>query len=254
MAQTAPRTAVITGGAKRIGKGLVQGLAADGWAVAIHYGASSDDAEALADEINHDGGKATIIQCDLASPNAADTIMSAVHKDLGPADLLINSASLFEDDDAQTVSSDSFDAHMAVNLRAPVLLASTFAKQLPDGVDGNIINMIDQRVWRLNPRFLSYTTSKSALWTVTQTLAQSLAPRIRVNGIGPGPTMGNDRQTPEDFAAQAAAVPLERGPDIAEFQRAVRFILETPSLTGQMLALDGGQHLAWETPDATGKE
>lgn len=254
MTSTAPRTAIITGGAKRIGKALVQGLAADGWAVAIHYGSSAKDAEALAETINADGGKATTVQCDLASPNVADTIMATVHKDLGPADLLINSASLFEDDDVQTVSGETFDAHMAVNLRAPVLLASTFAKQLPEGVAGNIINLIDQRVWRLNPRFLSYTTSKSALWTVTQTLAQSLAPRIRVNGIGPGPTMGNDRQTPEDFATQAAAVPLERGPDIAEFQRAVRFILETPSLTGQMLALDGGQHLAWETPDATGKE
>ncbi|MGD1935211.1 MAG: SDR family oxidoreductase [Candidatus Phaeomarinobacter sp.] len=248
------KTALVTGGAKRIGKALVEGLAADGWAIAIHYGSSADAAEALAAAINADGGSAIAVGCDLASPDAADTIISTIHAGLGPATLLINSAALFEDDSATTVTAQSFDAHMAINLRAPVLLSRAFAEQLPDGADGNIINVIDQRVWRLNPRFLSYTMAKAGLWTVTQTLAQALAPRIRVNGIGPGPTLGNERQDPADFDQQARSVLMQRGPDIAEFQRTVRFILETPSLTGQMLALDGGQHLAWETPDATGKE
>jgi len=248
------KTAIVSGGARRIGKALVEGLASDGWAVAIHHGTSAEAAQALAAHITSSGGTATTVACDLTQADAADTIMAAVGTDLGPVNLLINCAALFEDDDATSVTAESFDAHMAINLRTPVLLARAFARQLPDGTDGNIINVIDQRVWRLNPRFLSYTLSKSGLWTATQTLAQALAPRIRVNGIGPGPTLANERQTPEDFTTQEKAVPLGRGPDIAEFHRAVRFILETPSMTGQMLALDGGQHLAWETPDATVKE
>lgn len=249
-----PKAALVTGGAKRIGRGLVEGLAADGWAVAIHYGSSAQQADALAADINARGGTATIVQADLQSPDAATTIMADATSTLGPLGLVINSASLFQEDDARTVTAKSFDAHLAVNLRTPVLLARAFAEQLPADTTGNIINIIDQRVWRLNPRFLSYTTAKAGLWTVTQTLAQAFAPNIRVNGIGPGPTMGNDRQNPADFEAQARAVPMQTGPRIAEFQNAVRFILETPSLTGQMLALDGGQHLAWETPDATGNE
>ena len=248
------KTALVTGGARRIGKALVEGLAEDGWAVAIHYGSSANAADELAGQINASGGSALTVGCDLAAPDAADTIMSSVHEGLGPVSLLINSAALFEDDSATTVTAQSFDAHMALNLRAPVLLSRAFAEQLPQGVEGNIINVIDQRVRRLNPRFLSYTTAKVGLWTVTRTLAQALAPRIRVNGIGPGPTLANDRQDTADFEQQARSVLMQRGPDIAEFQRAVRFILETPSLTGQMLALDGGQHLAWETSDATGKE
>jgi len=178
------RTAIVTGGARRIGKALVEGLASDGWAVAIHHGTSSEAAKSLASHITSSGGTATTIGCDLTRADAADAIMAAVQSDLGPASLLINCAALFEDDDATSVTADSFDAHMAVNLRTPVLLAQAFARQLPHGTNGNIINVIDQRVWRLNPRFLSYTLSKSGLWTATQTLAQALAPNIRVNGIG----------------------------------------------------------------------
>jgi len=248
------KTALITGGAQRIGKGLVQGLAADGWAVAIHYGTSKEAANSLVAEITRDGGRAVAVGCDLSRADVAETLFAQAETALGPIGLLINSASLFQEDSAETVSAESFDAHMAVNLRAPVLLARAFADRLPDSEAGNIINIIDQRVWRLTPRFLSYTAAKAGLWTVTQTLAQALAPRIRVNAIGPGPAMANERQAAKDFDEQVAAVPLGRGPDIPEFQRAVRFILESPSLTGQMLALDGGQHLAWETPDATGNE
>ncbi|MEQ8747841.1 SDR family oxidoreductase [Pyruvatibacter sp.] len=249
-----PKTALVTGGAKRIGRALVEGLAADGWAVAIHYGSSADAAAALAADIEAQGGKAVALQADLTDAGALESLIREATTALGPLGLLINNASLFEEDTAHTVTPERFDAHMAINLRAPLLLSQAFAAQLPDDALGNIINIIDQRVWRLTPRFMSYTASKAALWTVTQTLAQALAPNIRVNGIGPGPALRNDRQNPDDFEAQVRAVPLSRGPDMAEFRRTVRFIVETPSLTGQMLALDGGQHLAWQTPDATGKE
>lgn len=249
-----PKTALVTGGAKRIGRALVEGLAADGWAVAIHYGSSADAAAALAADIEAQGGKAVALQADLTDAGALESLIREATTALGPLGLLINNASLFEEDTAHTVTPERFDAHMAINLRAPLLLSQAFAAQLPDDASGNIINIIDQRVWRLTPRFMSYTASKAALWTVTQTLAQALAPNIRVNGIGPGPALRNERQNPDDFEAQVRAVPLSRGPDMAEFRRTVRFIVETPSLTGQMLALDGGQHLAWQTPDATGKE
>ena len=249
-----PKAALVTGGAKRLGRVIVEGLAEDGWAVAIHYGTSADEAEALAAAITGNGGTAVTVQADLADPDAPARMIREASAALGPLGLLVNSASLFEEDDARSLTAESFDAHMAVNLRSPLLLARHFADQLPGDSEGCIINMIDQRVWRLNPRFMSYTASKAGLWTVTRTLAQALAPRIRVNGIGPGPALANERQAAEDFAAQARAVPLGHGPRMAEFQHAVRFILETPSLTGQMLALDGGQHLAWETPDATGNE
>ena len=251
---TLRKAALVTGGAKRIGRALVEGLAADGWAVGIHYGSSADEAEHLAATINADDGKAVALKADLTDASTLPGLVQQASAALGPLTLLINNASLFEEDAAHTVTPESFDAHMAINLRAPLLLSQAFAAQVPPDARGNIINIIDQRVWRLTPRFMSYTASKAALWTVTQTLAQALAPNIRVNGIGPGPALGNERQDPDDFAAQVRAVPLSRGPDMAEFQHTVRFIVETPSLTGQMLALDGGQHLAWQTPDATGKE
>lgn len=249
-----PGTALVTGGGRRIGRAIAQGLAARGWAVAIHHGRSRDEAEALAAAIRAEGGRAMTLGADLADPSALDGLIDRAAQALGPVSLLVNNASLFEPDDAASVDAAGFDAHMAVNLRAPVLLARAFAARLPEGMEGNIINIIDQRVWRLTPRFLSYTLSKAGLWTATRTLAQALAPRIRVNGIGPGPTLPNDRQAPGDFEAQVRAVPLARAPGMAELQRAVQFIIETPSLTGQMLALDGGQHLAWQTPDAIGPE
>lgn len=248
------RNALVTGGGKRIGRAIVEGLAADGWAVAIHHNASGEEAAALAAAINKQGGKAAAVQADLSDAGALPGLVDDAAKATGPLTLLVNNASIFEEDDAASITAESFDAHMAVNLRAPLLLARAFAEQVPEGAPGNIVNIIDQRVWRLTPRFMSYTTAKAGLWTVTQTLAQALAPKIRVNGIGPGPALPNDRQAPGDFEAQMRAVPLETGPETGEIQRAIRFILESPSLTGQMLALDGGQHLAWQTPDATGPE
>ena len=157
---------------------------------------------------------------------------------------------MFQDDDVRDFNEELFDKHFAIHLKAPAILAEAMAAaNLPDDREGLIVNIIDQRVWKLTPRFFSYTLSKAALWTATQTMAQALAPRIRVNAIGPGPTLANERQKADDFARQAGAVPLERGPELAEFGATIRYLHDTRSVTGQMIALDGGQHLAWETPD-----
>src|SRR5690606_17659052 len=161
---------------------------------------------------------------------------------------LVNNASLFEMDTIETVSRDSWDAHIEINLRAPLVLSQAFARQLPDGAQGNIINLLDQRVWKLTPYFLSYTVSKMGLWTLTRTLAMAFAPRIRVNGIGPGPTLPSARQTPEQFEELCRAVPLGRGTTPEEICEAVLFLLSAPAVTGQMIALDGGEHLAWALP------
>jgi NAD(P)-dependent dehydrogenase (short-subunit alcohol dehydrogenase family) len=161
---------------------------------------------------------------------------------------LVNNASAFEMDKVDTATRESWDRHIETGLRAPLVLSQAFAQQLPEEIDGNIINMLDQRVWKLTPYFLSYTVAKTGLWTLTQTLALALAPRIRVNGIGPGPTLPSERQSAEQFRLQQAAVPLKRGPALDEIAATVRYILATPSLTGQMIALDGGEHLGWAQP------
>jgi NAD(P)-dependent dehydrogenase (short-subunit alcohol dehydrogenase family) len=245
------RTALITGAARRIGKRMAMDLAAQGWAVAIHYNSSRDEAQAVASEIAEAGGRAAIVQGDLSSPAAPQKIIQAAVEELGPLTCLINNASRFEPDEADTVTVDDWDSHLDTNLRAPVFLSQAFAAQLPDGEQGNIINIIDQRVWKLNPTFFSYTASKSALWTVTRTLAQSLAPRIRVNAIGPGPALPNVRMNDDDFAKQASLTLLQRGTSPEEISAALLFILSAPALTGQMIVLDGGQHLVWQTPDVT---
>jgi NAD(P)-dependent dehydrogenase (short-subunit alcohol dehydrogenase family) len=167
-----------------------------------------------------------------------------------PLNLLVNSASLFEEDSAETLNVAAYEATMAVNLRAPLLLSQAMARALPADMTGLIVNILDQRVWRLNPRFFSYTLSKAALWTATQTLAQALAPRIRVNAIGPGPTLPSVHQSTDDFAGQTAAVPLGRGPTPEDVAGALSYLIDAASITGQMIAVDGGQHLAWRTPDA----
>jgi NAD(P)-dependent dehydrogenase (short-subunit alcohol dehydrogenase family) len=166
-----------------------------------------------------------------------------------PVVALINNASVFESDDAMTADNDSWDKHLEVNLHAPFLLSQALAKSLDGIVAGNIINIIDQRVLKLNPQYLSYTLSKSGLWTLTRTLAQSLAPTIRVNAIGPGPTLASIHQNDDDFQRETTSVLLGRGPDPKEIASTIAYILDTPSLTGQIIALDGGQHLAWQTPD-----
>jgi NAD(P)-dependent dehydrogenase (short-subunit alcohol dehydrogenase family) len=243
-APTAQRkTALITGAARRIGKALATDLAGNGWAVALHYRHSKDDAQHLADSIRADGGTAEIFAADLISMRDIDAMLARCSATLGAPQCLINNASEFLLDRIETVTEATWDQHLDVNLKAPVFLAQAMVRHLPDGVDGNIINIIDQRVWKLTPDFFSYTISKAGLWTATQTLAQSLAPRIRVNAIGPGPVLRSVHQTDSDFEAEKRSTLLKTGPSTDEIAAAVRFILSTPSMTGQMIALDSGQHL-----------
>jgi NAD(P)-dependent dehydrogenase (short-subunit alcohol dehydrogenase family) len=220
-------------------------LARHGWAVAIHHHSSATEAKALAAEIAGAGGRAVALAGDLSREAESSALLPRAAAALGPVSCLVNNASVFEMDKIDTVTRESWDRHVETNLRAPLVLSQAFARQLPEAAEGNIVNLLDQRVWKLTPYFLSYTVAKSGLWTLTQTLALALAPRIRVNGIGPGPTLPSARQTVEQFQQQQAAVPLRRGPTPEEIAAALRFILATPSMTGQMIALDGGEHLGW---------
>lgn len=245
------KTALVTGGAKRIGKAIVTHLASKGWQVAIHCRSSRYEAEALAETLSAQGyPKPVVVTADLADRTAVSTLIDAAATALNsPLSLLVNNASLFENDDIDTLTTDSWDAHMEANLLAPTMLAQQFYKQITPEIQGNIVNIIDQRVWRLNPEFLSYTTSKAALWTLTQTLAQAMAPKVRVNAIGPGPVLASIHQTNDAFDSEARNVPLGYGPTPDEIAKTVDFITTATAMTGQMIALDGGQHLAWQTPD-----
>ena len=240
--------ALVTGAARRIGRVIARDLAAAGWPVAVHYHHSREDADSLVAEIVAAGGRAVALAADLAREAEVETLVPRATAALGPLACLVNNASEFVMDKIDTVTRASWDAHIETNLRAPLVLSQAFARQLPAGSEGNIINLLDQRVLSLTPYFLSYTVAKAGLWTLTQTLALGLAPRIRVNGIGPGPTLPSPRQTEAQFAAQCAAMPLGRGTTPEEIAAAVRFILAAPSLTGQIIALDGGQHLGWAVP------
>lgn len=245
-------TALVTGGAKRIGRAIVEDLAAHGFAVAIHANRSLDEAQALASQIAADGGRAAVLAGDLTDMAAAGALIGAAGAALGPVSLLVNGASIFEDDSVLDFDWSDWDRHFAIHLKAPVLLARTMAEALPSGREGLVVNIIDQRVWRPTPRYFSYALSKSALWSATQTMAQALAPRVRVNAIGPGPTLKNVRQDEADFARQVDGLMLKRGPALSEFGATIRYLWQARSVTGQMIALDGGQHLAWQTPDVTG--
>jgi NAD(P)-dependent dehydrogenase (short-subunit alcohol dehydrogenase family) len=240
--------ALVTGGAKRIGAAVVNDLAANGFAVAIHANASIEDAGRMAASIRNEGGAAAAVAGNLAEGDAA-SIIDRAQAALGPVQLLVNCASVFKPDAAGTPDMALFDAHFAVHVKSPIALAARMAERLPKGMDGLVVNIIDQRVWRLTPHFFTYTLSKAALWTATQTMAMAYAPRIRVNAIGPGPTLANERQDPKDFQAQVDAVPLRHAPSLDEFGATVRYLWGAKSVTGQMIALDAGQHLAWETPD-----
>ena len=237
------RTALITGGARRIDASIARDLAADGWAVAIHCNRSAEEADRLAAAIRTGGGRAAVVMADLADSAALSEIVPAAARALGPLTLLVNNASVFLEDRIGGLDFALWQAPFDVNLRAPVFLAEAFARQLPDGSEGNIVNMVDQRVWNLTPEMTSYTLTKAALWTATRTLAQALAPRIRVNAIGPGPTLPNWRDGVEGLRREAAATPLRRTVDPADFGRAIHFLVDTSSVTGQMIALDSGQHL-----------
>lgn len=242
--------ALVTGAARRIGAALAIAAGEAGYDVLVGHHASPEDAEETALAIREAGRRAETRAADLADPDACARLIANAP---GPLTLLVNCASVFADDRIETLTPDGFDAAMAANLRAPVLLAQAFAAALPAGRDGLIVNITDQRVWRPDPRFFSYTLSKAALWTATRTLAQALAPRIRVNAIGPGPTLVSVHQSPADFAAEAAAVPLGHGADPGQIAAALRYLIDAPAVTGQMIAVDGGQHLAWRTPDVIGE-
>ncbi|MDR7032367.1 SDR family oxidoreductase [Mesorhizobium sp. BE184] len=245
-------TALVTGGSKRLGRAIVEDLAAHGFAVAIHANISLDTAEALAADINLAGGRAAAIGADLTDMAAAAGLIDRATRQLGPISLLVNNASIFENDSVLDFDWQNWDRHFAIHVKAPAILTQTFAKALPAALDGLVVNIVDQRVWRPTPHYFSYTLSKSALWAATRTMAQALAPRIRVNAIGPGPSLRSARQSDQDFQHQVDNLMLRRGPELPEFGATIRYLWEARSITGQMIALDGGQHLAWQTPDVTG--
>jgi NAD(P)-dependent dehydrogenase (short-subunit alcohol dehydrogenase family) len=240
-----PKTALVTGAGKRIGRAIALDLAKAGFAVAVHYHQSRAEAEAVAAEIKRSGAGAAALKADLTREAETEALVARAAEALGPLGLLVNNASVFVVDDAASATRESWDLNLETNLRAPFVLTQSFAAQLPAEAEGAVINLLDQRVWNLTPYFMSYTVSKAGLWALTQSLALALAPRIRVNAIGPGPVLPSPRQTQEQFERQCRAMPLKRGATTAEICQAVRFILATPSMTGQMIALDGGQHLGW---------
>jgi NAD(P)-dependent dehydrogenase (short-subunit alcohol dehydrogenase family) len=240
--------ALITGAAHRIGAAIAVDLAAAGWTVAVHYNRSQQAAAALCADIASRGGRAEAFAADLAREAESQALIGTVGGRLGAIGCLINNASVFEEDRVATATRASWDVHMETNLRAPFVLSQGFAAQLAGGGGGAIINILDQRVWNLTPYFLSYTVSKAALLALTRTMALALAPAIRVNAIGPGPTLPSPRQSAAQFARQSARMPLGRGTTPGEICDAVRFILAAPAMTGQMIALDGGQHLGWSFP------
>ncbi|MEX0851745.1 MAG: SDR family oxidoreductase [Bauldia sp.] len=249
-----PPVALVTGGARRIGRAIVEDLAANGWAVAIHYNRSRDDAERLAAGITASGGRAALVNGDFAEPECLKRLVHQAADALGPPTLLVNNASIFEPDQVGRLDRELWERQMTVNLTAPIFLAEAFAAHVPDGVEGNIVNLLDQRIWKPTPRHFSYQISKSALFVATETLAQALAPKIRVNGIAPGPVLKSSRQTEERFRRQAQAILLRRPPELADFGRTIRYLVATRSITGQVIALDGGQHLGWQTPDIAATE
>jgi NAD(P)-dependent dehydrogenase (short-subunit alcohol dehydrogenase family) len=245
-AMTNAPAALVTGAAIRIGRAIAIDLARHGWAVAVHYNGSAAAAKETVATIVAGGGLAVAVQADLGNAGAVAGLVPAASAAVGPLTLLVNNASVFEYDTVESATVAGWDSQIDINLRAPFFLSQAFAAQLPPGArEGNIVNLIDQRVWKLSPFFASYTVSKAGLWTITQTMAMALAPRIRVNAIGPGPTLPNVHQRPGQFEQQVAATPLGRGASLDDVTTTVRHILATRSLTGQMIALDGGQHLPW---------
>jgi NAD(P)-dependent dehydrogenase (short-subunit alcohol dehydrogenase family) len=241
--------ALVTGASRRIGRTLAVVAARAGYNVLVHHRGADDDAAETVRLVRAAGSDGVAANADLADPAAAALITKAP----GPVVLLVNCASVFGDDSLETLTAQSLDLHWAINLRAPVLLGQAFAAALHEGRDGLIVNVIDQRVWRLTPLHFSYTLAKAGLWVATQTMAQALAPRIRVNAIGPGPTLPSVHQAAGEFAAEAAALPLGRGPSPQDIGQALRYLIDATSVTGQMIAVDGGQHLAWRTPDVIGE-
>jgi NAD(P)-dependent dehydrogenase (short-subunit alcohol dehydrogenase family) len=217
--------------------------------VAVHYGASEAEAEATAAAIRAKGVRAAAMKANLAKENETQALLAKARTALGPITALVNSASIFQNDSIETMTRESWDTHIETNLRAPLVLAQNFARELPPNSEGAIVNLLDQRLFKPTPQFLSYSASKAGLHWLTTTLAQALAPRIRVNGVAPGPTLRGTRQSEADFQRQTEATPLRRGASPADIGAAVRYLLEAPAVTGQTIVVDGGQYLIWQTPD-----
>jgi NAD(P)-dependent dehydrogenase (short-subunit alcohol dehydrogenase family) len=239
-------------------------LARRGYDVGVHYATSADEAEAVAAEIRGMGQCAALLQADLLDENQVQALLPKAAEALGgPITCLINNASIFEYDNIQSATRENWDRHMESNLRAPFVLTQALAAQIPDATrcemdeplaQGLIVNMIDQRVRKLTPEFMTYTLAKMGLWAFTQTAAQALAPHVRVNAIGPGPTLQGHRQTDSHFQRQRQATVLNRGANASDIVAALAYFLDAPAVTGQLLCVDGGQHLAWQTPDVLGVE
>lgn len=256
--------ALVTGAGKRLGREMALYLARRGHDVAIHYASSAEAAEETAAMIRALGRRAEVLQADLLDEAEVQRLVPRAGAALaGPLTVLVNNASIFEYDNLTTATRKSWDRHMESNLRAPFVLTQDFAAQVPAPepdiageplARGLIVNMIDQRVWKLTPEFMTYTLAKMGLWALTRTAAQALAPRVRVNAIGPGPTLRGGRQSESHFARQRAATVLKRGSNPADIVAALGFFLDSPGVTGQMIATDGGQHLGWQTPDVLGVE
>lgn len=240
-----PRAALVTGGARRLGRAIALALAEAGFDIALHYGSSAAAAAATAEDIRALGRRAVTLPADLGDEAAVAGLVPAAIAALGPVGVLVNNASTFERDEWEDATRESWDRHIEPNLRAPFVLAQAMARALAAPAEGLVLNLLDQRVWSLTPHFISYTVSKAGLWALTQSLALALAPRIRVNGIGPGPAMPSPRQSQAQFDRQCASVPLRHGTSAEEVARAALAILGLPAMTGQMIALDGGQHLQW---------
>ncbi len=256
-------TALVTGAGKRLGRAMALYLAGRGHDVAVHYASSASEAEAVVAEIRAMGRRAQAFQADLLDEAQVQALIPAVTAALGPLTVLVNNASIFEYDRIDTATRESWDRHIGSNLRAPYVLTQAFARQCPPAVpddqgeplaQGLILNMIDQRILKLTPEFSTYTIAKMGLWALTQTAAQGLAPHVRVNGIGPGPTLRGSRQSETHFANQRAATVLGRGANPSDITAALGFFLDSPAVTGQFIAVDGGQHLGWKTPDVLGVE
>ena len=258
-------SALVTGAGKRLGRAMAVYLAERGLDVAVHYNSSAEEAEAVARDICDMGRRAVAIQADLIVEGDMQRLVPEAAAALDqPLSVLVNSASIFEYDNIETATRESWDRHLSSNLRAPFVLTQAFAAQAPAPKVGGewneptaralIVNMIDQRVRKLTPEFMTYTIAKMGLWALTRTSAQALAPNVRVNAIGPGPTVRGTRQSRSHFERQRAATLLERGADADGITKALGYFIDAPAVTGQLLCVDGGQHLAWKTPDVLGVE
>jgi|TARA_A100001011_G_scaffold7038_1_gene7997 NAD(P)-dependent dehydrogenase (short-subunit alcohol dehydrogenase family) len=245
---------IVTGGATRIGAAIAKKLSGPNVEIVIHYNKSKNKAETLKRKLMINGTKVYLVKGDLSKEKDLNKIVKFAKLKLKFFDCLINNASLFENDKLENFSTDSWGKHLRTNLRTPALLSKEFAKNIR-GKNNNIINIIDQRVFKLTPFFFSYTISKTGLYTLTKTSAMSLAPKIRVNGIAPGPTIKNKRQSERHFKKQFMATPLKKQVDVKEICNAVDFFIRNSSVTGQVIAIDSGQNLNWQTPDImNGKE